>query len=77
MSDNRMTRAEHLVWCKQRALEYVNAGDLRNALASMGSDLSKHPETAGHPGIALGVMLMLGGHLSNADDIRRHIEGYR
>lgn len=40
-----MTRAEHLAWCKQRATEYVQAGDLRNAVASMGSDMRKHPET--------------------------------
>ena len=39
------TRAEHLAWCKRRAMEYVDAGDLSNAVASMGSDLSKHPET--------------------------------
>lgn len=39
------TRAEHLEWCKQRALEYLDTGQLSNAVASMGSDLTKHPET--------------------------------
>lgn len=38
-------RAAHLQWCKDRALEYVRAGDLENAIASMQSDLTKHPET--------------------------------
>jgi hypothetical protein len=38
-----LTRAEHLQWAKARALEYVEAGDLANACASMLSDLSKHP----------------------------------
>lgn len=37
-----MTRSEHLAWAKQRALEYVDAGDLTSAVASMGSDLQKH-----------------------------------
>lgn len=37
-----MTRSEHLAWAKQRALEYVDAGDLRSAVALMGSDLQKH-----------------------------------
>lgn len=37
-----MTRSEHFAWAKQRALEYVDAGDLRSAVASMGSDLQKH-----------------------------------
>jgi hypothetical protein len=40
-----MTRAEHLDWAKQRALEYVGRGDLANAVASMVSDLAKHHET--------------------------------
>src|SRR5262249_18844099 len=35
------TREEHLAWCKQRALEYVEHGDLQGALTSMGSDLTK------------------------------------
>lgn len=71
-----MTRDEHLAWAKQRALEYVEAGDLQSALASVGSDLNKHPETADHAGIRLGVMLMVAGHLSTKDEMRRHIEGF-
>lgn len=39
-----MTRAEHLAWAKQRALEYVDRGELGYAIASMFSDLGKHPE---------------------------------
>lgn len=41
-----MTRDEHMAWCKKRALEYLDAGDITNAVTSMMSDLSKHPETA-------------------------------
>lgn len=41
-----MTRAEHLQWCKNRAMEYVRAGDLQQTVTSMLSDLSKHEETA-------------------------------
>lgn len=75
-----MTRAEHLAWCKQRALEYVDSGDLKNAMASMLSDLGKHPETTGHAGATLGVMLMgLPGHQSivrNPTEMRKWIEGF-
>ncbi|MGH3813435.1 MAG: hypothetical protein ACRDUV_13435 [Pseudonocardiaceae bacterium] len=60
------SRAEHLAWCKQRALEYVDQGDLQNAFASMASDLGKHPDTAGHSGIELGIMQLMAGHLANA-----------
>jgi hypothetical protein len=41
-----VTRNEHLAWAKQRALEYVDRRELANAIASMISDLGKHPETA-------------------------------
>jgi len=39
-----MNRAEHLQWAKNRAMEYVNAGDYSQAVASMLSDLGKHEE---------------------------------
>jgi hypothetical protein len=41
-----MTRDDHLAWCKRRATEYVQTGDLGGAVASMTSDMKKHPETA-------------------------------
>jgi hypothetical protein len=40
-----VTRVEHLIWCKARALAYVARGELVSAVASMASDLNKHPET--------------------------------
>lgn len=55
-------RAEHLEWCKDRALQYVDSGDLTNAYASMVSDLNKHPETKGHAAIELGMMMLMAGH---------------
>lgn len=33
-----MTRQEHMDWCKARALEYINEGDINNGLISMMSD---------------------------------------
>jgi hypothetical protein len=70
------TRAEHLIWCKQRAYEYCDRGDWINALASMGSDLNKHPDTANHAGIQLGVMLLMGQQLSSARAMRKFIDGF-
>ncbi len=35
------TRAEHLAWCKERALAIAASGDIAAAVASMGSDLLK------------------------------------
>jgi hypothetical protein len=68
-------REEHLTWCKERALAYVDAGDITNAHASMNSDLSKHPGTADHAGIELGMLLAFGGQLQTAEQMRDWIEG--
>jgi len=71
-----MTREEHLAWCKQRALEYVERGDLTNAFMSMLSDLNKHDETANHSGMRLGAMLLTGGHLQTQQQMRNFITGF-
>lgn len=70
------TREDHLKWCKERATAYVDQGDTTNAFASMTSDLRKHPETESHPAIELGMMMLMGGHLSSADEMRRFIDGF-
>ena len=70
------TRQEHLAWCKKRALEYCDQGDVNNAWASMASDLDKHPETAGHSAIQIGMMLLMNGNLSTPDEMRKFIEGF-
>jgi len=71
-----MTRTEHLQWCKDRAIEYVDAGDLNQAYTSMASDLGKHPETSHHTGIELGFMLMFAGQLSTPGEMRKFILGF-
>lgn len=70
------SRYEHLKWCKERALQYCDMGDVSQAYASMASDLGKHPETQGHSAIELGMMLMMGGHLSSPDKMREFINGF-
>jgi hypothetical protein len=69
------TRDEHLAFCKQRALECVEDGDLMNAVTSMGSDLDKHPETK------CNAYLLMAGALDaqkgDAPAVRRWIEGFR
>ena len=71
------TRHEYLNWCKQRALQYVNRGDVVNAWASMASDLQNHPETANHAGIGLGMQMMMGGLLDEPEEMRKFVEGFR
>jgi hypothetical protein len=71
-----MTRAEHLAWAKQRALEYVDKGEASNAIASMLSDLGKHPET--ERSVMMGTMLAITLERPNnhPDAVRRWIDGF-
>lgn len=72
-----MTRAEHIAWCKQRALEYVERGELENALASMLSDLCKHPETADRAAATLGPgIALVPGWISSPGEVRKWIESF-
>jgi hypothetical protein len=70
------TVSEHLTWAKDRALEHVSRGELRQAFLSMMSDLRKHPETERHPMIELGAQLFTGGHLDSSIQMRKFIEGF-
>lgn len=67
-----MTRAEHLQWAKERALEYLP--DYGAASASFISDLLKHDELRDHPAIDLLGMHTWSG-LLNESECRRLIEG--
>ena len=71
-----MTRAEHLQWCKDRALEYTQRGDIKNSITSMMSDLTKHPETKKHSGIQLGMMMLMAGQIKTAYDAEKFIKGF-
>ena len=70
------TRTEHLDWCKTRAREYCDRGDAMNAMTSMFLDLEKHPETAGHKGSQIGLMLMMNGGLREPSEARKFIDGF-
>lgn len=71
-----MDRAQHLQWCKDRAIEYVNADDLPQAWASMVSDMRRHEKTANHIGLKLGIMMMLAGELCTTDKMLKFIESF-
>jgi hypothetical protein len=70
------TREEHLRECKRCALEYLDVGDVQNAIASMMSDLGKHDETRRlNPFIQqMGLAVAMSGDPLQA---RRWIEGFR
>ena len=73
-SATETTRVEHLAWCKARALEYVERGELSQALALFTSDLGKHPETVRNEAPMAGTRLLLTGRLKTSVEMRSFIE---
>lgn len=70
------SREEHLEWCKQRAREYLERGDISQAVTSMLSDLSKHPDTK----LTEPFLPMVGMLAAKNNDMaaaQRFIEGFR
>lgn len=68
-------RAEHMAWLKERALEELTTNGPTKALASVMSDLRKHPETEDHVAMVLGMMLAMNGHLETDAQMRDWIDG--
>ncbi len=71
-----MNRSEHLQWCKDRAMEYVQQNDITTAVASFLSDMGKHPETEGHAALGMGMMLLMSGNMDNTADAEKWIQGF-
>ena len=69
------SRATHIAWVKERALAELAHTGPAAALASVLSDVRKHPETADPPAIVLSMMLAMNGHLSTHDQMREWITG--
>ena len=72
-----MNREEHLKWCKDRASEYLDQGDVGQAMASFISDMGKHPETASHSCLKPPMSAMFFMEAAKGvDAMRRHINGF-
>jgi hypothetical protein len=71
------TRAEHLQWCKDRAIEILDKEfDAPGAYTSFVSDMNKHSETQNHSAIQLGLMMIFSGNLSTIEEMRKFINGF-
>lgn len=69
-------RDVYLQQCKKRALEFLDRGDVVNAIASMGSELRQHPDFTG----IVDQLMVLGLKIAIDRDpveARRFIVGFR
>jgi hypothetical protein len=71
------SRAQHLIWCKRRAREYLERGEARQAITSFLSDLGKHPETERAVDVLLFRVAMTAAVHNDIGTARRLIEGLR
>ena len=71
----KRTAEDHMIWCKERALDEVKKGALSAAWASMASNLRKHPETAEQPRDVMIMGMTVSSH--GADAVRRWREGFQ
>ena len=70
-----MTRDKYVERCKQRALDYLDRDDLRNAVASFVSSMNARPDCElPHHLAALGVLLLM---RDDALGWRTLIEGFK
>jgi hypothetical protein len=68
-------RNKYVERCKQRALDYLDRGDLKNAVGSFVSDMSARPDCElPHHLAALGVLLLMG---NDALGWKALIQGFR
>ena len=70
------TRDEHLEWCKRRAREDLDRGDVASAIATMCTCLAQHPDFLG----VADKMFPLGLYYAiqnDLEDARRFVEGFR
>ncbi len=71
-----MTAAEHLAWCKEQALEFLDRGECGQAVLLFVAEMDKHPETRLHKFLSPFFNSWLDGFLPRASQIRDHIEGF-
>lgn len=72
-----MNRAEHLQWCKDRALEYLNNGLIADGMASFISDMAKHEGTNASLNNGLSTLIIVQAIMSNSQaECIRCVEGF-
>ena len=73
---NTRNREDHIEWCKQRAREYLERGELVDAVGSMLSDMTKHTETNTELLPMMGLVGMQAAGNGDHNGVSRFIEGF-
>ncbi len=72
-----MTRAEHIKWCKERAIAEMDFYDKpEQGIISMMSDLRKHPETNNDTMQTMCAMMLVAGKIKSRQQAIDFINGF-
>jgi len=72
-----MTKAEHIKWCKKRAIAEMDFyNDYTKGIISIMSDLRKHPETNNETLLSLCGMMLKSGKIKNRQEAVNFINGF-
>lgn len=77
MDEQLTPHAQHIAWCKERALHYVDVGDLGQAVASMISDLGAEEGADSGFVSMMGQTGLMDAMRGDTAAVRRWIEGFR
>jgi hypothetical protein len=77
MTPGRVPADDHLRWCKEQAVGYLDRGDAVGAVTAMCSGMRRHRGTANHAGQPLLVQLEAEGRLAGPGELRKFIEEFR
>jgi hypothetical protein len=78
MNDDSITlRSAHIQNCKNEAYVYLDKNDFASAWAAFYKDMKENKLTENHPALVIGMHLVLSGHITTIEQLRKHIDGYR
>jgi len=79
MTESQMSRADHIIWAKQRALRELESGGggVAAVISSIVQDFASHPDLANHPAQTMMTVLAFSGNLSTRTRVREFVEGIR
>lgn len=71
------TREEYVKWCKSRAMDLINSGDLLGGVTSMMPDMDKRADTKLSPALTpLGLYAAIQANKGDRDFAERFILGF-
>jgi hypothetical protein len=70
------SRRDHLIWCRQQAMESLETDDLVKVFEIMLFNINNNPDTENHSFIRIGILLKAEGYLQTKEDFVKWINHF-